>query len=363
MEQRGGERRFLCIMTTGLGDTLWSFPALESLRKSFPASSIVALASPLGGELLEHNPWTDRVCVWRHPVRLWRELIEERFDTVLVFHASLRALFPFGALLGAERLIGTAGQNKGLDRLLTAALPWTGGHEVERRLDIVEAAGGKRQATRLSFFLTPEERRWAKEALPREPFALLHPGAKDRYKVWPLARFAEVGKRLQAEGLHVVCSGAAGDGDLAPLIPGSIRLCVPVRRLAAALEAAAVAISCDTGPFHLAAAVGAPAIGLYAPTDPARCGPWQESRAEVIRKAPTCLPCIGRRCAEPFCLYQIGVDEVVKKSLDLIYRSTLRSRQGGPFERRVCSTPTGDKKTGSCLDRRSIERGDPRPID
>src|SRR3990167_1907528 len=93
---RGEKKRILVIATTALGDTLWATPALESLRKSFPDASIAVLTSPIGEQVLRHNPWVNQTYVLRKPLwlllSLWRALRKERFDTVLLLHASQRLI-------------------------------------------------------------------------------------------------------------------------------------------------------------------------------------------------------------------------------------------------------------------------------
>jgi ADP-heptose:LPS heptosyltransferase len=153
--------RILVVATTALGDTLWATPAIENIRKSFPHCTLCILTSQIGMEVLKHNPYIDKLFLLKEPVlhhffSLWKKLYREQFDTVLLFHASQRLTLPLVSLLGASRIIGTAGINKGLDPLLTDPLPNHAQHEIVRRLKIIERIGAASSQQTLSFFYNPK---------------------------------------------------------------------------------------------------------------------------------------------------------------------------------------------------------------
>lgn len=312
-------RRILAVSTTALGDTLWAMPALAALRKSFPSAHLAFLTSSIGTEIAKHNPWTDAVHRWERPLDLRRRL-RGQFDTAIVLHASQRLVIPFCASLGVSQLVGTAGINKGLDDLLTEALPQKTQHEVDRRLDLVECIGGAPYRSPLSFFLQPEEKiqlegRWV----------AIHPGAADSYKCWPIEHFAAVGRELKRKfGCEILVTGSKAECSLmqrlAEQIPGALMgdPNLSLRRFAATLDAVDLLICSDTGPFHLACALQTPAIGIYSPTDPEVCGPYLCKTAVICTKKKSCMPCLRRKCREPFCLRQIGIEEVLAKASTLL---------------------------------------------
>lgn len=308
--------RILVLSTTALGDTLWATPALESLRSSFPEAHIAVLTSEIGEQVLRHNPWTDQIYLLKEPLlsrffSLWRTLRKERFDTVLIFHASQRLALPLAALLGASRIIGTSGINKGLDELLTAPIAPKYQHEIVRRLELVERIGAKRCTEKLSYFIQPEER------VAPIPKIAIHPGSKDAFKRWPPEHFITLGKRLQELGHKILITGTREEWPLmesiARQIPGAELLdpTLSLRAFAAHLEQIQLLISNDTGPVHLACALETPVIALYASTDQALCGPHQAKRAVAIAKRTSCQPCLKRKCQRPFCLLQISPEEVL----------------------------------------------------
>lgn len=311
--------QILVVSTTALGDTLWATPAIENIRNHFPHCYLAVLTSPIGMQVLKHNPHIDKLFVLkelfsRHFFSLLKTLYQEQFDTILLFHASQRLILPLCALLGASRIIGTAGINKGLDALLTDPLPNHAQHEIVRRLKIAECIGASPSIETLSFFLQEDEK-----LPPRSPgpWIAIHPGSKDAFKRWPAEKFIELGCRLKKELVcELLITGTAEERELMEKlgseIPGA-HIEAPNRSLrsfAALLNQMDLLISNDTGPVHLACALNKPVIGIYASTDPALCGPHKAEKATVISRRTSCDPCLKRKCREPFCFLQIGVDEV-----------------------------------------------------
>ncbi len=305
----------LVVSTTALGDTLWATPALESLRASFPNGQLVVLTSPVGEQVLRHNPWTNAMYVLKEPVlpkffSLWKLLRKHQFETVIVLHASQRLIFPLCALLGAKRLVGTAGWNKGLDGLFTDVLPAKKQHEIVRRLELIERVGAKRVSETLSYFIQPEER------MPGN-WVILHPGAKDSFRRWPESHFVALGKKLRERGLEVLVTGNKSEEPLVQQICAQIPEAkasdptLSLRSFAGLLSGAKLVITNDTGPLHLACALRVPVLAVFACTDPALFGPHRAERARVIARRPPCDPCLKRSCQRPFCQLQISPEEVL----------------------------------------------------
>ncbi|HSX26723.1 MAG TPA: glycosyltransferase family 9 protein [Chlamydiales bacterium] len=325
--------RLLIVATTALGDTLWATPAIQNIRQRHPDAYLAVLTSPIGMQLLKHNPSIDQLHVLEEPLlprffSLWKRLYAEKFDTVLLFHASQRLTLPLCSLLGAEKVVGTAGINKGLDSLLTHPLPLLSQHEIIRRLKIAEQIGAKPYVQTLSLFLQPEEK------LPprsKGPWIAIHPGSKDGFKRWPAANFAEVGRKLKEQmKCEILITGNGAEKalmeEVAAQIPGAhlYESNTSLRAFAALLEQMDLLICNDTGPVHLACALNRPVVALYCSTDPHLCGPHLAPNAIAISKRPTCEPCLKRKCGVPFCFLQIGVDEVVAAANRLMTKDVMR---------------------------------------
>ena len=305
-------RRILVVTTTALGDTLWATPTFESLRLSFPNAYLAVLTSPIGNEVLRTSPWIDKIHLLQTP-KLWKTLYKERFDTILILHASQRIVFPLCALLGATQIVGTFGINKGLDHLLTDPLPQSYEHEIIRRLKMVEKIGGKIHTETLSFF---PDSKTATTTLGCGKWVALHPGSKDGFKRWPAKNFAAVGRLLQRSGYQILVTGTKDEKNLMEEVASQIvgaKIGDPdlsLHGFAHLLTQVDLLISNDTGPVHLACSLNRPVIAIYASTDPKLCGPHKAKNAIAISKKPTCTPCLKRKCKSPFCLLQIGPNEV-----------------------------------------------------
>lgn len=315
--------RFLIVSTTGLGDTLWGTPAIRALRKAYPQAYIGVLTSKMGKEVLQNNPHINEFFSFSgNLIKLFLELKKRKIAKIFIFHTSQRAVLPLCALLGAERIVGTAGINKGLDDLLTDCLPQSKIHEIERRLQIV---GQATNDAAMELFPSEKDRQKAAQIAPHQSMIGIHPGAKDRFKQWAPAHFIELGKRLQKHG-QIVVTGTPAEKELVEMIARAIEGAIPlyegvsIPTLAAVLERLSLYISNDTGPMHIAAAMKTPTVALFTPTDPALCGPYHASHLKVIQKKPTCFPCLKKKCLDPFCMLQIGPDEVYQTALTQLKR-------------------------------------------
>ncbi len=319
----GSRSHFLIVSTTGLGDTLWATPAIRALREAHPKAYIGCLTSSLGAEVLRDSPYLNELFVFNKTsslARLYLQLRKRKIGTALLFHTSQRAILPLCAVIGASERIGTAGLQKGLDTLLTQAIPWKQSHEIERRLDIVRAAGAAPQTYELDFFIDDVHRCAAKEWIPEGWVIGLHPGAKDKFKQWPKEHFVKVAQKLQKElGCKIIVTGSPNERGLVEAIcaeiEGAQAIIQPLKVMAAVLEKLTLFITNDTGPLHLALAMKTPVIALFTPTDPSICGPYYNASAKIISASPTCFPCRKKECRDPFCMRQIGTDAVVQAAL------------------------------------------------
>ncbi len=330
------EKRFLILSTTGLGDTLWGTPAIRALRECFPTSYIGVVTSPIGKALLQHNRKIDELFLAKNPllpslISLHRQLRAQKVTHILNFHTSQRPMLPLAAILGATEIIGTNGINKELDFLFTHSLDNDPVHEIQRRLAIVAQVGAHTLDSSMELSLSSEDEKSAEAFLEDLripsylPLIAIHPGAKDSFKQWPASHFIELGNRLvQNLGCRIIVTGTPSEKSLIDTITSHIvgaysATHLPLLATAALIKRMNMMIANDTGPMHLAFALKTPTIGLFTPTNPKLCGPYFIDSALAIAKKPTCTPCIRKSCKEPFCLMQIGVQQVYDAALNLFY--------------------------------------------
>ncbi len=308
---------------------MWATPALRLLRKKFFRAYIGVVTTPLGKDVLSHNPHLDECFVIGSPlilslIRLFPLLRSRRIGTVLLFHSSQRLILPFSTLLGASRIIGSEKSGKDLDFLLTDTIKAGEVHEIERRLLIVDYLNNLQDrdpdSTRMELFPSASELDYL------HPITIgLHPGAKNIFKRWPSSHFIELGCQLQkATNGHIVVTGNLEERELVETIvkaiPGAKAVYEnrSITAVASLLKKLSLYVTNDTGTLHVASAMGTPTIALFTPTNPLMCGPYFAPHVTVIQKKTTCFPCLGKKCQEPFCMLQISPSEVLKVGLKLL---------------------------------------------
>ncbi len=362
-------RRILVIRPDHLGDLIFATPGLHLLRASFPDAHIAALAGPWGEAVLAGNPDIDELltCPFpgftrqpkSNPLAPYRLLQTEAqrlaaldFDLALV----LRFDHWWGAWLaaaaGIPRRLGYAIDE--VQPFLTRAVPYVPGrHEVVQNLALALAAGsgvgigmvemegreGKEGDEGgdwgLRFTVTEEDERVAAQLLAAAPsiapLVAIHPGSGAAVKRWRSAAWAELARRLAVEhGAQVVFTGSAGEAALIdpvlallaagpplPSPPISLAGQTSLGVLAAVYRRCALVIGPDSGPLHLAVAVGAPTVHLYGPVDRRTFGPWgSPQRHAVVTSDWGCVPCNRldwpeRALGEHGCVRDISLEQVL----------------------------------------------------
>jgi lipopolysaccharide heptosyltransferase I len=334
--------RILILRTSALGDVVHALPVLTALRRHLPAARIGWVVEEAMAPVLAGHPDLDELLVsrfraWRH-----RPLTPRTVRDVAAFVDVLRR-FRADAVLdlmgnhkgaltalasGARRRIGLARRHRRepssalwINEPVTLA-PGTE-HAVDRAL-AVAAALGVPPATAdfggAKLFLGAPEPGGAAEA----PYVLLHPGAGWRNKEYPAASWGEVARRLhRATGLPTLVTVAAGEEPLAAAVVatgGSATRAVAaphLAALAALIRRARLVLGGDTGPLHLAHALGAPVLALYGPTDPAHNGPYGAPQRALSHLLP-CSFCHKRLAETKACLLAIPPAAVVERALALL---------------------------------------------
>jgi ADP-heptose:LPS heptosyltransferase len=354
-------RRVLAIRIDNLGDLLMTTPALAALREGLPGAQLVLLASPSGAALAPHLPMLDAIwpCAvpWvrgeQRPVAddhaLLARIAEARFDAAVIFTVCTQSALPaalFCRLAGIPRVLAHSRENP--YALVSDWVPepdHVGGaaaagrapprHEVQRQLDLVAHAGFTCSDARLRFALRDADRqalaqRLAAAALaPGRRYAVVHPGASAPSRRWPAERFGAAAAQLAgASGLSIVIAGDAGDrahvdvaqaacraGGVEPVVLGGG---LTLGELAALIDGAAVLVANNSGPAHLAAALGTPVVDLYALTNPQHT-PWQVAHAVLNRDVP-CRDCLKSQCPHSHhaCLTGVPAEEAASAALALL---------------------------------------------
>ena len=307
---------FLVKGSNWLGDAVMSLPTLRSLREMRPRARIAVLTKPSLADLYRGSPHVDEVLLHeRGNVKHWmstvKDLKRRKFDAAILLTRSFSASF----LIWSARIPQRIGY--GQPALLTdSPLPLGRRHRVHHFHHLLSALESPPAVHPPRIDLLPDAEAWAREELPGEPWIGINPGATyGAAKQWFPDRFIELGRRLSRRGKLVVVGGPAEAdlGDRVAQAVGGRSLAgrTSVSQLAAAIARCSLFVTNDTGPMHVADAVGVPVVAVFGPTDWITTPPFGK-RHSLVRHDLECAPCLKRECplGHHQCMKKIGVDEV-----------------------------------------------------
>lgn len=329
----------LIVKLSAIGDVIHVLPSLAALRRCYPDADITWVVEEAAADILNDHPDLNRVIVsgrkrWVKELKrggiarpfmemhaFWMALRSRKYDLVIDFHGLFKsAMVVF--LSGGKRKLGYDSLQEGSGLFYTDKIPEDmKKHAVDRYLDFVSYLVGG--AGKECVMKTPEfriavgenEERKIDGLLFKRPFVAMNPVALWDTKLWEDDKFAQLGDLIrtnldydvvltggEAKSLEKICSLMKTE---ALNLGGRTSL----RELAALYKKAVMVITTDSGPMHLAAAVGTPVVALFGPTDPARTGPYGLGH-RVIRTGISCSPCLRKKCPSPCCMKEISVADV-----------------------------------------------------
>jgi heptosyltransferase-2 len=340
--------RILVTRTDRLGDLVLSTPVFEALRQKFPEAHLACITLLENRAVVEGNPYLNEVILydklgsergWFGNLRFAARLAGKRFDSVIHLHPTNRMhlvswLARIPVRIGYRKKNGWALTHSIEDRKAEGTK-----HESEYNFDLLKFLEIEPPKKIAPHFPLKEKDRLSLALLlktlgldPERPYAVLNPSASCPSKIWPAQRFASLADRLEQErGLQVALIGAIPDRRFAkkveefagkPVIDLSGKLSLGA--LGWLLKGAKLLISNDSGPVHVARAVGTPVISLFgrnlAGLSPRRWGPLGEA-GKVIHKEVACPVCLAHRCRINFlCLDVVTVEEVEREAGALFNR-------------------------------------------
>jgi lipopolysaccharide heptosyltransferase II len=348
-------KRILCVRTDNLGDVLMTTPALHALRSAAPGRHLTLLTSSAGCALAPFLPDVDDVIRYDAPwaghhaskagasdLAMHALLKRRGFDAAAIF--TVYSQNPLGAatlcyLCGIERRLARCRENPYalLNDWVPEREPEHGTqHEVLRQLSLVNAIGAHTNDTRMRMTVTDTERIALDAALgargidAAQPFMVMHPGATAASRRYPAERFGSVAAELiRATGMNVLVTGSAAEAALAHTLRASappaarpfiheLTDALDLGAFAALIERTRVLISNNSGPVHIASALGTPVVDLYALTNPQHA-PWQTPH-RVLFHDVECRWCYRSVCpyGHHACLLGVDAQAVVDATLDLL---------------------------------------------
>jgi ADP-heptose:LPS heptosyltransferase len=275
------------VRANALGDFIFALPALEALRGAYPQAEIVFLGCAWHASFLAGRPGPiDRVVVipatkgvsaspdyTEDPIeqeRFFEAMRKEHFDLALQIHGGGRYSNPFLLKLGAKVTVGLKTPDAApLDRWIPYIYFQS---EIMRYLEVVSLIGAIPNTLEARILLTDPDMNEAWKVVPEreKPLVALHPGAGDPQRRWPPEKFAAVGDALASANAHVVVTGTREEQAVVEEVVSTMKaeaqnICdrISLGGLASLFSRCRVVVSNDSGPLHLAAAVGAATVGIY----------------------------------------------------------------------------------------------------
>jgi heptosyltransferase-2 len=329
----GTPKKILVVRYSALGDVVLATSVLDPLLATFPGASIEWVTDALYAPLLEGLPQLAAVHVLgrdgpQAAVAL-RERFRRRFDVAIDLQNKIRSAVIVRA--AAPRCVSFRRRSAGaaLLAVLGSDRPLVRAHATQLYAEALAPLGVPGPGP-LRIHLSRNAQALAADALvgTRPPLVAIAPGARWATKRWPPERFAQVADALAAQGAGIVLAGGPGDREAFAAVRANLRAPVaadlsplPIDALAAALARVQLLVTCDSGPVHLASAVGTPALALFGPTSTVRWAPAPPGRA--LSLGLPCAPCSNHGsdyCPEGHhrCLADLGADTVVRAATELL---------------------------------------------
>ncbi len=319
-----------------------ALPFLESLRKGFPRATIDWVVEEASSRLLEGHPAVNRIILSRR--KSWQNELVKKGNPLSVFKESsrffielrsrnydlvidLQGLLKSGVLVGlsrGKRKVGMGGSREGARLFLNEpSVPVDyGQHAIDRYLKVAEYLGCDAAGCDGHIPVFEPDRRSVDQILDRsgidkKAIVAINPIAKWSTKLWDPGRFAALADRIGDDsGCAVAFTGSTLDRNVIDDIRGMMRTDplnlagrTNLKELAYLYSRCKLVVTTDTGPMHIAAAMGCPVVALFGPTAPWRTGPYGKGH-RVIRADVECSPCFKKKCDHMICMKEIAVEQV-----------------------------------------------------
>jgi heptosyltransferase-2 len=325
-----------------VGDAVLAIPAMKAIRERYPEAEITLLVRPWVAGVFTAAPFIDKV--WSEPrpagigdwLRISRSIREKHFDLALLLPNS----FESAAMMFLGRVpqrVGYATDGRSL--LLTKSIkPSTEKrHQVHYYLDLAAAISATTDHPSIEIEASAEEKANARRLLAssgianNRKFLVLNPGAAyGGAKRWSEERFAEAGDALASElSADVAIIGSETERSIAERIRDRMRSHVAVLNGKTSLETligviadSALVLTNDSGPMHIAAALGVPTVAVFGATDHIATGPYGP-RTSIVREPVDCSPCMLRECPiDHRCMTRVSAGAVTRAANELMRRSS-----------------------------------------
>ena len=331
--------RIAILRLSALGDVCMVVPVIRSLQKALPQVHITWFISRPAYDLVDGLDGVEFIVIDkpRTPLdylRLRKRLKNARYDVLLAMQAAWRANFIYPFIHAPIKIGFDNARARDCQRWFTnVQIPFVEHHLMDSFLSFVETLGVKEKVIEWKLPLSDKVRSWAKEKLPdgEGPLLVINPAASKAERNWPAQRYAQIIKLMHERGVRVLLTGGPHPVEKALIEDIKQQLDFTVadrsgqtspKQLAALLECADCVLAPDTGPVHMAVAMGTPVIGLYAVAPAWLSGPYlqreiiidkyDEAVVHILKKDPAIVPW-GTRVHSDEAMAMISVAEVEEK--------------------------------------------------
>jgi len=335
----------LISRTDRIGDVVLSTPVIKALREKFPEAYISVMVAPGTKEVVEGNPYIDEVIIydkelkhksWSRTLKFAGRLKKKKFDLAVILHPGNRVHI-IAFLAGIPERIG---YNRKLGFLVNFRKEHKkqegSKHEAEYNFDLLSGLGISGGYKNLFMPIKQESENYAGELFKKwginkgDKILAINPGASCPSKIWPVENFAAVAKQLSdVYNFKILILGGAKEIPLGEKIAGQIKQkafnlagSTSISQLASILKRCDLFISNDSGPVHIASALGIPVVSIFGRKQkglsPKRWGPLGK-KDKYLHKEAGCVECLAHNCKKEFaCLKAVTVEDVLKAANEIL---------------------------------------------
>ncbi len=307
-----------------MGDCLLLTSPVRALKLEFPEFRISVLVDQRFADCFDGNPDFGEIIAARGKLSTAIRLLARRYDAIINLHGGPTSLvfagMAWGRRIGAEQYRYARLYHGLFPRPEPAA------HTVESTMAIFRHLGLRAEdAPPLRYESHPAQATRIRDTFQERPYVVIHPGSVMATKRWAAGRFAALARKLHEQDLGIALTCGPGEesvvGQVAKEIPATtMMLGLSIPALAELIRGARLYIGNDSGPMHLAAAVGTPTIAVWGSSDSRRWRPWRVDH-RVVQNPFECNPCPGYRCLvadTPLCIESVTVDQVHEAANELL---------------------------------------------
>jgi heptosyltransferase-1 len=351
------QKEILIVKMSAIGDVIHTLPALNAIRKQFPDARITWLVEEAAADIVLGHKALDRVIVSKrkqwikelfslkcgHAIKNIRNFLKELRNTKYDMIIDFQTLFKSGIMVMLAKGKRKIGFNKGMDHAESSHIFYNERirpvsmeiHALERGLLLLKSLNIPCKKIEYDLPVTNKEKLNVDNLLrqkdidPEKPIICINPQATWETKLWDSKKFADLSDRLKKKyHAQIVFTGGKSDQEAVNDIVSMMKLpginlagLTTLKTLAALYEKAALIVTTDTGPMHLAAAMGTKVVAIFGSTAPWRTGPYGSNNF-IVRSDIYCSPCFKRECSTKECMENINVDDVMKGVKQLMDRNS-----------------------------------------